>query len=67
MIVMPIWALKVTGIYNEILQYNITVYDICNAKIKEAMQKHERDGSLEGTDVLLMLNLESKISKRSDW
>ena len=55
-IMLPVWMLKVSGIYRQTLNDLTDIYEFCNETIKQAVAKHDKDGSLEGTVLLKMID-----------
>ena len=48
----PIWVLKLTGTYRQSLKDMTAIFEFCQEKIGQALARHDRDGSLEGTVLL---------------
>ena len=53
--VMPDWMLKLTGVHSSYVKETIFVFNTCNRMISEAIAKHNKDGSLEGSVLLKLI------------
>lgn len=60
---LPLWALKISTLYNEIVRNQEIMFTLCNIKVQEAIAKHEKDGSLEGTEIIL----ENKLTRQKQF
>ena len=55
-IMLPVWMLKVSGIYRQYVNNLAEIFNFCNENIEKALAKHDKDGSLEGTVLLKMID-----------
>ena len=54
--ILPLWALKLSGVYQQSLADLTQIHEICGDKIERALERHDQDGSLEGTLLMKLID-----------